>query len=134
MSLAEKNQAALDFFTGNLVSRQLRDVYLSFADRREALGLPFPGTIDNINKEVTRDVFLNNLTFSGLRADITKAFSVSPMFQVSHSLSMGSQGLAPYSFAALYGTSKVGWNGSWQSPPPSMPVFDARFFFRSPLT
>jgi mitochondrial import receptor subunit TOM40 len=107
MALAEKNQSSLDFLTENVVARQLRDIYLAFSERREALGLPFPGTIENINKEVTRDVFLNNHTFSGLRADITKAFSVSPMFQVSHALSAGSQGLPPYTFAALYGSPKV---------------------------
>jgi mitochondrial import receptor subunit TOM40 len=63
--------------------------------------------VENIAKEVQRDVFLNNLTFSGVRADLTKAFSVAPLFQISHALSMGSQGLPPYAYAALYGSPKV---------------------------
>ncbi|KAF2103039.1 mitochondrial import receptor subunit tom-40 [Rhizodiscina lignyota] len=96
-----------DFLTLNPVVARLRDVYNAFHDRRASLGLSNPGTIEKIAQEVQRDVFLNNYAFTGLRADITKAFSVMPMFQVSHSLSMGSQMLPPYGFAALYGSSKV---------------------------
>jgi mitochondrial import receptor subunit TOM40 len=107
MALSEKSSTNLEILTDNVLARQLAGLYLSYSERREALGLPFPGTIEGINKEVTRDVFLNNLTFSGLRADITKAFSVAPMFQVSHALSTGSQALPPYTFAALYGSPKV---------------------------
>jgi mitochondrial import receptor subunit TOM40 len=44
--------------------------------------------------------------FSGLRADVTKAFSLQPLFQVSHQFAMGER-LNPYTFAALYGTSKL---------------------------
>lgn len=106
-SLEKADQQALDLFTNNAVFRKLQSYYDSYSERREALGLSNPGTIDNISKEVQRDVFLNNLTFSGLRADLTKAFSVAPLFQVSHALSMGSQGLPPYAYAALYGSPKV---------------------------
>ncbi|EON64100.1 mitochondrial import receptor subunit TOM40 [Coniosporium apollinis CBS 100218] len=107
MATVKPDQAALDAFTGNALVRRLSDLYISFSERREALGLSTPVTVDNIAKEVQRDVFLNNLTFSGLRADLTKAFSVAPLFQVSHALSMGSQGLPPYAYAALYGSPKV---------------------------
>jgi len=86
----------------------VRDVYTRFSERREALGLSYPGTVDGISREVQRDVFLNNLMFSGLRAELNKAFSVSPLFQTAHSFSMGSQAMPPYSFAALYGSPKVG--------------------------
>ncbi|KAF2733861.1 hypothetical protein EJ04DRAFT_438245 [Polyplosphaeria fusca] len=86
---------------------RIRDVYTAFQDRREALGLSNPGTVENIAKEVQRDVFLNNLSFSGLRADLTKAFGVAPLFQVSHALAMGSQAQPPYTYAALYGSSRV---------------------------
>ena len=85
----------------------LRDTYLALQDRRRALGLQNPGTVDNIAREVQKDVFLTNSMFSGLRGDITKAFSMSPMFHVSHGFAMGSQALAPYTFATLYGTPKV---------------------------
>lgn len=107
MSLSEKDQAALDVFTQNAVVSRISDVFTTFFERREALGLTYPGTVDNIAKEVKRDVFLDNLTFSGLRADLTKAFSVSPLFQVSHALSMGAQGMPPYTYAVLYGSPKA---------------------------
>lgn len=113
MELDKKEQAAVaDLFQQNsrsqnsMVSR-IQDVYSSFQERRAALGLTNPGTVESIAKEVQRDVFLNNLSFSGLRADLTKAFSVAPLFQVSHALSMGSQALPPYSYGVIYGSPKV---------------------------
>ncbi|KAI9826226.1 MAG: translocase of outer mitochondrial membrane [Sarea resinae] len=107
MALVEEKQPALGFVTDNAAVSALKDTYVSFSERREALGLSNPGTVENIAREVQKDVFLNNYTFTGLRADLTKAFSVAPLFQVSHAFSMGSQGLPPYTFAALYGTPKV---------------------------
>ncbi|KAF2689273.1 hypothetical protein K458DRAFT_291613 [Lentithecium fluviatile CBS 122367] len=86
---------------------RLQDVYAAFQERREALGLANPGTVENIANEVQRGVFLNNLSFSGLRAELTKAFSAAPLFQVSHALSMGSAVQAPYAYTALYGSPKV---------------------------
>jgi mitochondrial import receptor subunit TOM40 len=106
-TLSEKDEEALSYFTSNALFQRVAVAYTNLQDRREALGLANPGTIDNIAKEVERDVFLNQSAFSGLRADITKAFSVAPLFQVSHSLSMGSPNGNPYSFAVLYGSPKV---------------------------
>lgn len=83
------------------------NTYQSLQDRREALGLSNPGTVDSIAKEVQRDVFLTNQTFSGLRAELNKSFSISPLFQISHAFSSGSQLLSPYTFLALYGTDNV---------------------------
>ena len=83
------------------------DTFRSIQDRRDALGLSNPGTVDSIAKEVQRDVFLNNLTFSGLRAELNKSFSIYPLFQISHAFSAGSQQLSPYTFLALYGTNNV---------------------------
>ncbi|KAF2014822.1 hypothetical protein BU24DRAFT_423738 [Aaosphaeria arxii CBS 175.79] len=103
----KKEQAISQLFTQNGVLSRLNDVYMAFHERREALGLSNPGTVENIAKEVQRDVFLNNLSFSGLRADLTKAFGVAPLFQVSHALSMGSQAQPPYSYGVLYGSPKV---------------------------
>lgn len=71
------------------------------------LGLSNPGTVENIAREVQKDVFLTNSMFTGLRAELTKPSSINPLFQVSHAFAMGSQGLPPYTFVALYGTSKV---------------------------
>ncbi|KAF2161276.1 hypothetical protein M409DRAFT_69882 [Zasmidium cellare ATCC 36951] len=83
------------------------DTYRSFQARRDALGLSNPGTVDQIAKEVQRDVFLTNQTFSGLRAELNKSFSIMPLFQISHAFSSGSQLLSPYTFLALYGTNNI---------------------------
>ena len=83
------------------------DTYRSFQDRRAALGLSNPGTVDNIASEVQRSVFLTNQTFSGLRAELNKSFSIAPLFQISHAFSAGSQMLSPYTFLGLYGTNNV---------------------------
>lgn len=107
-SIPEKtSSSSVDAFSNNALVSAVRDTYLSFQARREALGLSNPGTVENVAKEVQRDVFLNNLMFSGLRADLTKAFSVAPLFQVSHAFSQGSQQIPPYAFLALFGTNKV---------------------------
>ena len=83
------------------------DTYRAFQDRRAALGLSNPGTVDRIASEVQRDVLLTNLMFSGLRAELNKSFSIAPLFQISHAFSTGSQVLSPYTFLALYGTNNV---------------------------
>lgn len=106
-TIALEKEAPLGFLYNNAVTAALSDTYTSFSERRAALGLSNPGSVDKIAKEVQRDVFLTNSMFHGLRADLTKAFSVNPYFNVSHAFASGSQALAPYTFAALYGTSKV---------------------------
>jgi mitochondrial import receptor subunit TOM40 len=108
--MALEKDSPLAFLYSNSVTASLLDTYRSFSERRRALGLPNPGKVDDIAREVQRDVFLTNFAFTGLRADLTKAFSMSPLFQVSHGFSMGSQGLPPYSFGALFGTNKVGYS------------------------
>lgn len=95
---------------GNPVATTISDAFSAFSERRAKLGLSNPGTVENINKEVQRDVLLNNFMFTGLKADLTKAFSMNPLFQVSHQFAMGER-LYPYNFAALYGTSKVRYVG-----------------------
>jgi mitochondrial import receptor subunit TOM40 len=106
-SFTSEKESTLGFLWNNGVAAALAETYTSLKERRGALGLSNPGTVENIAREVTRDVFLNNYSFSGLRADLTKAFSIAPLFQVSHAFAMGSQGLPPYTFAALFGTNKV---------------------------
>ena len=91
----------------NAVFDTLLKTYHAFQDRRAALGLSNPGTVDNIAAEVQRSVFLTNQTFSGLRAELNKSFSIYPLFQISHAFSAGSQQLSPYTFLALYGTNSV---------------------------
>ncbi|KAI9697918.1 MAG: translocase of outer mitochondrial membrane [Candelina mexicana] len=110
--MTDEKESALGFLPENAVLSLLRDTYLAFSDRRDSLGLPNPGTVDNIAREVQKEVLLNNYAFSGLRADLTKAFSVTPLFQVSHSFSMSAGGIPPYAFAVLYGSPKVFLQGN----------------------
>ena len=91
----------------NALVSAIRNSYLSFLERRDALGLSNPGTFEGINREVSSNVLLTNFMFTGLRAEWNKPISNSPIFQLSHQLSMGAQGMSPYTFSALYGSSKV---------------------------
>ncbi len=51
---------------------------------------------------------LSQLIFDGARADLTKALSMKPAFQVTHSFSLASQTLPPsYNFGAVYATDEV---------------------------
>lgn len=98
----------LSFLTENPVAAAIKDAHTSFSERRALLNLPNPGTVDNIAKEVQKEVLLSNFMFTGLRADLTKVFGMSPLFRVSHAFSMGSSGnLPPYAFSAMYGSPKV---------------------------
>lgn len=100
---------ALAFLSDNPVTAALKDAYSSFSARRQALGLPNPGTVENVAREVQKDVLLSNFMFTGLRADLTKAFGMSPLFRVSHAFTMGSQQgtLPPYTFSSMFGSPKV---------------------------
>jgi mitochondrial import receptor subunit TOM40 len=100
--------SALSFLTDNAVAMAFRDTYDSFTERRKALGLVNPGTVDNINREISKDVMLSNFMFSGLRADLTKVFGMKPLFRVSHAFTMGGGGnLPPYTFSSMFGTNSV---------------------------
>jgi len=104
----------------------IANTYQAFQDRRAALGLSNPGTVDQIAKEVQRDVFLTNQTFSGLRAELSKSFSIFPLFQISHAFSTGSQMLSPYTFLALYGTNSILCQGQLDSDASFSGRFNAR--------
>ena len=91
-------------WSSNPVFSYINDVYITINEHRKSLGLTNPGTIENLNKEVARDVFLGQYFFTGLRADLNKAFSMMPAFQTSHTLSIGSNVLPAYAFSALYAT------------------------------
>ncbi|KAK6454273.1 translocase of outer mitochondrial membrane [Scheffersomyces xylosifermentans] len=103
-SLTTDAPKANGLWSSNPVFSYLNDVYITIGEHRKSLGLTNPGTIENLSKEVTRDVFLNQYFFSGLRADLNKAFSMAPAFQTSHTLSIGSNVLPAYAFSALYAT------------------------------
>lgn len=106
MAAESKATSTWSILLDNPVVSAISDAVASFSERRAKLGLSNPGTVENISKEVQRDVFLTNYMFTGLKADLTKAFSVNPLFQVSHQFAVGDR-LSPYTFAALYGTNKV---------------------------
>ena len=91
----------------NAVVSAIRDLWSSFSERREALGLSNPGTVENIAREVQKDVFLANYMFTGLRADWTRPLGVIPLFQYTHSFAMGSPGFPPYGFSTILGNAKV---------------------------
>jgi len=95
------------YLRSNAVVRAIQDTYSSFSERRGALGLPNPGSTENVAREVQKDVLLNNFMFTGLRADLNRPLSVSPLFQYTHAFAMGSQGFPPYGFSAIYGTQGV---------------------------
>ncbi|KAJ6630815.1 eukaryotic porin-domain-containing protein [Mycena sp. CBHHK59/15] len=66
----------------------LFNAYDRFAMWRADLGLPHPGTVENLQKE-TKATHLSNFIFDGARADLTKSLSMSPLFQVTHSFPWG---------------------------------------------
>lgn len=103
----------------------LTDVYDRFSRWRTGRGLTNPGSVENLTKEVKSTcassgkrkystdtrltaTHLTNFIFDGARADLTKALSISPAFQVTHSFALASQTQLPsYNFAAIYANSKV---------------------------
>lgn len=100
--------SALSFLTDNPAAGVLKDSYDAFARRRADLGLSNPGTVEMVSREVQKEVLLSNFMFTGLRADLTKVFGVSPLFRISHAFTMGSQGnLPPYALSTMFGTSDV---------------------------
>jgi len=83
------------------------NAYSRFSSWRAALGLPNPGSVENLQKEV-KTTHLNNFIFDGARADLMKGLSMDPAFQVTHSFQLASQSAPPtYSFGALFANAKV---------------------------
>ncbi|KAH7318554.1 eukaryotic porin/Tom40 [Stachybotrys elegans] len=121
----------------NPVANTIGDAIKSFSERRAKLGLSNPGSIENLSKEVSRDVFLTNYMFTGVRADLTKVFSVSPLFQVSHQFAMGER-MNPYAFSTMYGTGKVFCQGNLDNEGSLSGRFNYRwsdkFVFKSQLS
>ncbi|KAK0720648.1 mitochondrial import receptor subunit tom-40 [Lasiosphaeris hirsuta] len=104
--MASSSESPVAFLAKNPLVSGVLDVYASFQEKRARLGLSNPGTVETIAKEVQRDVLLTNYMFAGLRAEISKVFSLNPLFQVSHQFALGER-LNPYTFAAMYGTNKM---------------------------
>ena len=71
---------------------------------RVSLLLPLPLA----GSECTTATHLSTYIFDGARADITKTFSMNPLFQATHSFALGSQTAPPsYNFTAIYATPSV---------------------------
>ncbi|CCE63003.1 hypothetical protein TPHA_0D03680 [Tetrapisispora phaffii CBS 4417] len=96
------DQTDESFWSSNPISSFFIDTYRNVHQHRESLSLSNPGSVEDLNKEVARDVFLNQYAFTGLRADLNKAFSLNPAFQTSHTFSIGSTNLPSYAFSALF--------------------------------
>jgi mitochondrial import receptor subunit TOM40 len=111
MEKSSEPQSYWDAAASNPVLGKAFDVMFALQRKREELGLTNPGQIDNISKEVERDVFLNAHAVTGLRAEISKTLGYgAPLFQVSHQFATGSQSQPPYTLSAMYGSSKVSCN------------------------
>lgn len=114
-ALTEPMPKAGGFWSSNPLFSYINDTYISIAEHRKSLGLINPGTVEGLNKEVSRDVFLNNYFFTGLRADFNKTFAMDPAFQTAHTLSIGSPVLLPYTFTVLYASSNMFVQGNIDS-------------------
>ena len=91
--------------------RDLESALASLQATREKLNLPNPGTIEHMTREV-KSTHLTQLIFDGARADLTKALSINPIFQVTHALSAGQSEAPPsYNFGAVYGSSRSFFQG-----------------------
>lgn len=99
----------------NFVCRTVSKYTEKLLASREKLGLPNPGTTENINKEVGRDVLLTPFFFSGLKAEVSKSFSLTPVFQVSHALSLGNPIQPPYAFSSVFATDGFMMQGNVES-------------------
>lgn len=106
--MAEAKTGSLSFLTDNAITATVSDFYAAFSERRKALKLTNPGTVDNIAREIQKDVLCTSLMFQGLRADFQKVFSLAPLFRIQHGFQMGPNVPSPYNLMALYGTPRVG--------------------------
>ncbi|KAG8532055.1 uncharacterized protein KY384_003692 [Bacidia gigantensis] len=100
------------FLSDNGLINLFRNTYTAFSKRREALGLSNPGPFDKIKREVDTDVFLTKFMFTGLKGELNKPLSISPLFQFSHAFALGSQQNPPYGFSAIYGTPSMLMQGN----------------------
>ncbi|KAF8921283.1 eukaryotic porin-domain-containing protein [Mucidula mucida] len=87
-------------------------VFRRLSKWRADLGLPYPGNVENMTKEVKATHMLGAF-FDGARADLTKSMSMNPLFQVTHSFQLGSQVAPPsYNFGAVFGNENIFLQGN----------------------
>ncbi|KIJ44083.1 hypothetical protein M422DRAFT_228706 [Sphaerobolus stellatus SS14] len=67
--------------------------------------------MENLTKEV-KTTHLTNFMFDGARAEISRTFSASPLFQTTHGFTLGAEAAPPtYNFSTVYATNKVFMQG-----------------------
>jgi mitochondrial import receptor subunit TOM40 len=105
--MASTLESLKSFFFGNLAVQAFADAMNSFSEKRAKLGLPNPGTVESLHREVQNNTLIApGYMFVGVKGEISKIFCTSPYFQVSHQFSVEERN-SPYTFSTLYGTSKV---------------------------
>lgn len=112
--IPEAHNTARSFFAfADPIVQPISRAISSLSASRQKLGLPNPGTIENLTREATKSTLLTNLFFEGARADLTKALNINPIFQVSHAFTYGAQGVPPsYNFGAVVGDENTFLQGS----------------------
>jgi mitochondrial import receptor subunit TOM40 len=87
------------------------NLYNRLSAWKAKFGLPNPGTVEDLQKEV-KSTHLTNFAFDGARADLSKTLSMNPAFQVTHSFALGSQTQEPsYNFAAVFANPSIYLHG-----------------------
>ncbi|CAE6476339.1 unnamed protein product [Rhizoctonia solani] len=85
--------------------------YGRFTSWKAGLGLTNPGTTEALQKEVKMTHTTNHL-FDGARADLSKALSFNPAFQVTHSFNLASYNNPPiYNFGAVFASGDLFMQG-----------------------
>ncbi|BFZ62359.1 translocase of outer mitochondrial membrane [Saitoella coloradoensis] len=87
----------------------------SIAAWRASLGLTNPGTFENLTGKVQKEVLCGNYMFTGIKADLSKAVAVSPVFHLTHGFALGSQVAPPYSFGVFLAQGSSFLRGSMDS-------------------
>ena len=77
--MVEAEAGSLSILADNVIAATISDSYAAFSERRKALKLTNPGTVDNIAREIQKDVLCTNFMFQGLRGAFQKVFSLAPL-------------------------------------------------------
>ena len=100
------NSSLTGFFASlDPIMRPIANVCSTMREIRRSLALPNLGTVEKMQNEV-KMVQTSNFQFEGARADLTKALSMNPIFQVTHAFTLGGAGKNAYNFGAVYGDEK----------------------------
>jgi mitochondrial import receptor subunit TOM40 len=91
----------------------LTNVWNRYSEWRTGFGLPNPGQVEHLQKEI-KATLATNFLFEGGRADLTKSLSMSPAFQVTHSFALGSQATpSSYNFGAVFANENIFLQGGF---------------------